>query len=771
MRQVAFPVTFAEGRRAGDMRNARRARHFFVAALILVGAGVALHGAYGSIPLILAAFSLAFLGIWIRAAAYWAARGDGRVRATLGDLHEDDPVPVLVTRAGGGIVCANRAARSAFRCDDHATLAGLLSEELANPAAWVLGMEDQALASGSAIGDIGGSERGLRVVALRAGQARILWRLERWPARSLGVAEMASLPMLTIGHGNAVLSMNAAARALIGEDVSSLEALSAVPLRSGMICDITTARGPVTCGFVETDGTSGHREVFLLPDAIRSDGGVEDWTILETIPVPLLVIESDGRIVQANRRARAQLGHDSAETCRLSDCLEGLGRPVNEWVEDAAAGRGTVQSEFLRVRRDDREAFVQVSLARTEQGGKPLLMAVLSDATELKSLQAQFVQSQKMQAIGQLAGGVAHDFNNLLTAISGHCDLLLMHRDPGDPEYADLMQIAQNVNRAAALVGQLLAFSRKQTMRPQILDLRNILADLTHLLNRLVGEQVSLILDHEPGLCAIRADKRQLEQVIMNLVVNARDAMPDGGDIRIVTRNRVLEAPLRRDRAVVAPGRYVGIDVTDNGCGIPPDRITKIFEPFFTTKRPGEGTGLGLSTAYGIVKQTGGFIFVDSLPGRGTTFQLLFPAHDHAVAAEPDDHPAPVTGSSGGGVVLLVEDEAPVRAFASRALRLRGFTVLEAGCAEDALELLADRTRHIDVFVSDVIMPGMDGPSWVKEALAQRPDVRVVFMSGYAEETFGDIQARLTNSMFLPKPFSLNELVESVERMMLSAPP
>jgi two-component system cell cycle sensor histidine kinase/response regulator CckA len=577
--------------------------------------------------------------------------------------------------------------------------------------------------------------------------------------------------MLTIGRRNTVLSMNTAARALIGERVTSLEALSPGPLRSGTTCEITTTRGPAICGFVEIDGTSGRREVFLLPDAIRADPPGGDWALLEAIPVPLVLIESDGRILHANPGARALLRCDPGASCRLADRLEGLGRPVNEWVEDAAAGRGTVQSEFLRVRRDDRETFVQVSLARTELGGKSLLMAVLSDATELKSLQAQFVQSQKMQAIGQLAGGIAHDFNNLLTAISGHCDLLLLHRDPGDPEYADLMQIAQNVNRAAALVGQLLAFSRKQTMRPQILDLRDILADLTHLLNRLVGEQVSLTLDHEPGLAAIRADKRQIEQVIMNLVVNARDAMPEGGEIRIVTRNRFLDSPLYRDRAVVAPGHYVAIEVADTGCGIPPDKVAKVFEPFFTTKRPGEGTGLGLSTAYGIVKQTGGFIFVDSTPGAGTTFQILFPAHAHVSEPEPDSPPTPAAPRPRGGVVLLVEDEAPVRAFAGRALRLRGFTVIEADSAEEALGRLSDTAQQIDVIVSDVIMPGMDGPTWVRQALTQRPELRVVFMSGYAEETFGDVQAQLTNSVFLPKPFSLSDLAETVQRLISPAPP
>ncbi|KAG1715505.1 Sensor kinase CckA [Nymphon striatum] len=303
--------------------------------------------------------------------------------------------------------------------------------------------------------------------------------------------------------------------------------------------------------------------------------------------------------------------------------MEGLGRSISDWLAEALDGRNLNKSEFLRLSRSDKEVFVQVTLNRVQEGGEPILVAVLNDATELKTLEAQFVQSQKMQAIGQLAGGVAHDFNNLLTAISGHCDLLLLRHDQGDPDFSDLVQINQNANRAAALVGQLLAFSRKQTLRPEVLDMRETLSDLTHLLNR-----CHWFLGTEPVLRTVRADKRQLEQVMMNLVVNARDAMPDGGDIVIETESVHLTEPLERDRAVVAAGDFVSVKVTDHGSGIAQDKLQKVFEPFFTTKRTGEGTGLGLSTVYGIVKQTGGFIFVDSVPGKWTCFTLLFPAFD-----------------------------------------------------------------------------------------------------------------------------------------------
>jgi len=288
------------------------------------------------------------------------------------------------------------------------------------------------------------------------------------------------------------------------------------------------------------------------------------------------------------------------------------------------------------------------------------------------------------------------------------------------------------------------------------------------LLNRLVGEKVTLTLSHDPVLKPIRADKRQLEQVLMNLVVNARDAMPSGGGIRIETEVTTLAVPLERDRATVPIGEYVTVKVSDQGLGIEPDKLQKVFEPFYTTKRTGEGTGLGLSTAYGIVKQSGGYIFVDSVPGSGTVFTLFLPVHDQVEPAVPvvQKPVPPAVPKHGEGVVLLVEDEAPVRAFASRALRLRGYTVLEAESAEDALHTLKDPGLTVDVFVTDVVMPGMDGPSWVRQALKDRPDVRVVFVSGYAEGAFGDAQPAVPNSVFLPKPFSLNQLTETVHQQL-----
>jgi two-component system cell cycle sensor histidine kinase/response regulator CckA len=370
-----------------------------------------------------------------------------------------------------------------------------------------------------------------------------------------------------------------------------------------------------------------------------------------------------------------------------------------------------------------------------------------------------------MQAVGQLAGGVAHDFNNLLTAINGHCDLLLMRHDVADVEHGDLMQIRQNANRAAALVRQLLAFSRKQTLRPTVINLQDTLSELTHLLNRLLTDKVTLRIEHGAELAPVRVDQRQIEQVIMNLVVNARDAMPRGGEVRVTTRNVRLDSDLHRDRAVILRGDYVVIEVADSGHGIPEGKLNKIFEPFFTTKQVGEGTGLGLSTAYGIVKQTGGFIFADSPAGQGAIFTIYLPAYDKVDTAPPPAEPEPrrPRDLTGRGLVLLVEDEDPVRSCAARALRLRGYTVVEAASGEEALEVLKDADLHVDLLLSDVIMPGLDGPAWVREAHRSRPGVKVIFMSGYAEDAFVGGDSGIPHSSFLPKPFTLNELTQRVK--------
>lgn len=686
------------------------------------------------------------------------------------DFIAKDATPSFVADRDGLIMSRNSAANKRFKVRDHQTLAAALDADFANPAGIVFRLQTKANTIGSAQEDIVTRAGHIRLSVHEMLDDAYIWRIEQVAERHTprSGAEGHQLPMLMVGRGDAILFMNDAALKLTGGRIKSLDRVfTSLPVAPGIPCEISTADGPKTAIAAEVAAGAGRRAMYLLPAPSGQDAG-QGWQVFQDLPVPMIKVAPDGAVQSFNRMAAKLIGVSLTENIHLSHLMEGLGRSITDWLNDTLAGRMVQKSEFLRLTRTDREVFVQVTLNRITEEGVPSLIAVLHDATELKSLEAQFVQSQKMQAIGQLAGGVAHDFNNLLTAISGHCDLLLLRHDQGDPDYADLTQINQNANRAAALVGQLLAFSRKQTLRPETLDMRDTLADLTHLLNRLVGEKVTLTLSHDPVLQPIRADKRQLEQVLMNLVVNARDAMPAGGEIRIITECTTLSEPLTRDRVTVPAGQYVTVQVCDDGAGIAPDKLQKVFEPFFTTKRTGEGTGLGLSTAYGIVKQTGGFIFVDSTVGTGTSFILYFPVLEvqptvqtPVVKKEPR-----VTPKHDDGVILLVEDEAPVRAFASRALRLRGYTVLEADSAEAALKTLEDESLNIDVFVTDVVMPGMDGPSWVKEALKNRPGVRVVFVSGYAEDSFGEEQTKIPNSVFLPKPFSLNDLTDTVHRQL-----
>jgi len=705
------------------------------------------------------AFAVVLLDLSARVADGLRRRHAARLHA----LVSDDAAPCFASDDTGRVLYRNRAADTRFGRGDAQTLVATLGDVFAHPSAVLYRLQSRAANVGFAREDLATRRGQVRLSVHRSAPGYFLWRFEEFADRGgqgRG-ADGLSLPMLVAGRTGAVLYANEAMRRLLGTRPRALDRVfTEQPLRSGMTVTLAGAEGPVQAVLAELDGVAERREIYLLPT--RALPGPSAIDGIEDLPVALLRLSADGVVLTANRQARELMRITPDESVTASDLVEGLGRSVRDWIGDVAAGRLPGKAEVLRLSRPEEDAFVQIALRTLGTGPQDGLIAVVSDATAMKTLEAQFVQSQKMQAIGQLAGGVAHDFNNLLTAISGHCDLLLLRHDPTDPDYGDLAQIHQNANRAAALVGQLLAFSRKQTLKPERIHLAEALDDVTHLLKRLVGEKVRLALHPAEVIGTIRADRRQLEQVLMNLVVNARDAMPAGGTIRIETEPCHLAEDMRRNRALVPAGDYAVIRVADEGSGIAPDVIDKVFEPFFTTKRVGEGTGLGLSTAYGIVKQSGGFIFVDSVPGQGTVFSLYFPLHPGAEAPDSAPRPARAPVRAGHGVVLLVEDEAPVRAFAARALRLRGYTVIEAETAEVALDILSDPAVAVDCFVTDVIMPGQDGPTWVREALKARPDVRVVFVSGYAEDSFADIQAGIPNSVFLPKPFSLDDLTRTV---------
>jgi two-component system cell cycle sensor histidine kinase/response regulator CckA len=401
----------------------------------------------------------------------------------------------------------------------------------------------------------------------------------------------------------------------------------------------------------------------------------------------------------------------------------------------------------------------------------------LLETTERRTLENQINQSQKMDMVGQLAGGIAHDFNNVLSAIMMANDFLLNAHKPTDPSFQDIMQIKQNANRAAALVRHLLAFSRRQTLRPQVLDLGDALSDIQNLLKRLLGEKVKLEVLHGRDLWPIKADLAQFEQVIVNLAVNARDAMPDGGKLTVKTANVTAEESAQMSYKGMPAADYVRIDITDTGTGIPADIVDKIFEPFFSTKEVGKGTGLGLSTVYGIVKQTGGFVYVDSEAGKGTSFRIFLPRHhpeqdvqpEAAAAKEPSAEAKPRADLTGQGTILLVEDEEGLRSLNARGLRSRGYSVIEASNGIEAMEALDAKNGAVDLVVSDVVMPEMDGPTLLREMRIRNPNLKIIFVSGYAEEAFDKSLPENEQFAFLPKPFALSALVAKVKETMTAS--
>jgi two-component system cell cycle sensor histidine kinase/response regulator CckA len=491
-------------------------------------------------------------------------------------------------------------------------------------------------------------------------------------------------------------------------------------------------------------------------------------------PVGIALLDRFGRFEEANR-ALGELFEAKPQDLRGEPLIGFLNeedrRDIAVKLQVAAEGRTPPEPIEVRLKgARERTSLMFVSRLDSAEGGEGGLMLHFIDVTEQRSLEVQFAQSQKMQAVGQLAGGVAHDFNNLLTAMIGFCDLLLLRFRPGDPSFADIMQIKQNANRAANLVRQLLAFSRQQTLQPRILDITDVLVELSHLLRRLIGENIELKVVHGRDLGLAKVDQGQLEQVIINLAVNARDAMPGGGTLTIRTANVNQATPMRRGHETMPAGEYVRFEVSDTGIGIARENLARIFEPFFSTKEVGSGTGLGLSTVYGIVKQTGGFIFVDSAPGQGAVFHIYLPRHhpsDASLTARSEGGEAGAARDlTGIGTVMLVEDEDPVRIFGARALRNKGYTVIEAKSGEEALELIQNASEKIDLLITDVVMPRLDGPGLIREVRETHPDMKVIFISGYTEDSFRQRLDSDSEIHFLPKPFSLKQLAGKVKEVM-----
>ena len=530
-------------------------------------------------------------------------------------------------------------------------------------------------------------------------------------------------------------------------------------------------------------GTPHSASVIVLLDEAASGGSpaneqgaapVHVQGLLAMLPLGLSLVDRDGRFMFMNDAFRrvAGVGPDASPVYPGDLVVKEDKAPVSESIRRFAAGRAMAGDIAIRlVQRPDEPIALTIATARGL--GEAAVLLSLKDNSEESRLKRQVAQATKMQAVGQLAGGVAHDFNNILTAIIGHCDLMMMRHTPGDSDYDDIQQIKHNSNRAASLTRQLLAFSRQQTLRPQVLQLPDVISEISNLLKRLLGETVKLEVKHGRNLGPVRADPGQLEQVIVNLAVNARDAMASGGILTLQTYAVSAAEARRIDSDVLPAADYTVLGVSDTGSGIAPDILGKIFEPFFTTKEVGKGTGLGLSTVYGIVKQTGGFIFADSVVGKGTTFTIYLPVHHSEKDSEAAPAPVPKVKAPelwGSGTILLVEDEAMVRAVAERALTRQGYQVLTATNGEEALEVFDRSDKEgftIDLLISDVVMPMMDGPTLVGHARERFPDLPILFMSGYAEEQLRN-SINIKHVSFLPKPFSVQQLCEAARETVLS---
>ena len=542
------------------------------------------------------------------------------------------------------------------------------------------------------------------------------------------------------------------------------EGLTGSPLRVLQVPFLDGDDAPMLVVMLDEEGGASE-------PAIGASASAHVRSLVSLMPFGMALVDRDGRFLQMNDAfARAAQVDAAAPPLYPGDLLVKEDKGV---VADAIRrfANGATHSTDLAVRlKDHPDEPVALSIAGARGLGDAAVLLSLKDNSEETRLKREVAQATKMQAVGQLAGGVAHDFNNILTAIIGHCDLMLMRHSPGDSDYDDIQQIRANSNRAASLTRQLLAFSRQQTLVPQVLQLPDVISEVSQLLKRLLGETVTLTVKHGRNLGPVRADPGQLEQVVVNLAVNARDAMlakdPRGGGTLSIQTKAVTATDVRRMGSDILPiADYIALEVADTGGGIPVEILPKIFEPFFTTKEVGKGTGLGLSTVYGIVKQSGGYIFADNRD-QGAVFTIYLPVHTapqpaKAAPVKSRDKPTDLWGT---GTILLVEDEDMVRAVAERALSRQGYTVLTAENGEVALDLLA-RNERPDLLISDVVMPVMDGPTMVRQVRARYPDLPILFMSGYAEEQLRK-SIDLDNVSFLAKPFSVQQLAEAARDVL-----
>jgi two-component system cell cycle sensor histidine kinase/response regulator CckA len=491
-------------------------------------------------------------------------------------------------------------------------------------------------------------------------------------------------------------------------------------------------------------------------------------SLVNNAPYGIFRFSEAGRFEAVNPALVELLGYDSGQVLMQLGSYAELFKDSSEHrsMMDELQRAGYMMEEVFWQRKDGRPLKVRLQCRKVmgENSGTPSYEGIVEDLSEQSSLEEQLRQSQKLEAIGRLAGGIAHDFNNLLTVISGYTGILIDTLSPNDPRRADAERVKTASERAATLTRQLLAFSRKQVLTPTTLDLNSVVSDLSKMLPRLIGEDVDLAFMPGEQLSSIFADRGQVEQVLMNLIVNARDAMPNGGKITVETKNKTLDEKYTRHRRGVVPGEYVMLAVTDTGTGMDAAIQAQIFEPFFTTKEEGKGTGLGLSTVYGIVKQSGGHIAVYSEPGQGTTFRIYFPATSASKRTQLETVSTPYRAK--GETVLVIEDETDLRDMIVRALRRREYQVLEARTGEEALELARNNDDRIHLLITDIVMPGMRGTEVAQQLASVFPDLKILYMSGYTDNAMFHQKLLEAGTLFLQKPFTVGVLEETVQNAL-----
>ena len=493
--------------------------------------------------------------------------------------------------------------------------------------------------------------------------------------------------------------------------------------------------------------------------------------LLESASQAIISIDKAGRIVLSNRRAEEMFGYTRAELigARIEILLPDSrrsthGRQREDYFERPRNRPMGIGMDLAGRRKDGREFPVEVSLSHIETDQGAFAIAFVSDISQRKALEEQLIQAQKMEAVGRLAGGVAHDFNNMLTVITGYNRMILDELSPQDPLRGYAEEILKAADRAGAITNQLLAFSRRQIIQPRVINVNAVVAQTEKMLPRLLGEDIELVFNLQPDVGNIRADPNQIAQAIVNLAVNARDAMPRGGRIAVETANVHLDENYVRTHLGVQPGDFVMIAMSDTGHGMDSATRQRIFEPFFTTKAQGKGTGLGLATVYGMVKQAGGDIWVYSEVNRGTAFKLYFPRVAEAVTESASG--GTEAQSSSGEVILVVEDETAVRELTVKMLKQLGYSVLAAASGAEALEISSSYSARIALLLTDVVMPNMSGREVADELRASRPEIQVLYLSGYTENTVIHHGVLDSDVDFLPKPFSREGLGKKVREIL-----